>query len=129
VAYVSQDEAPGRVAIDLDAICEQMGDPPWRKPLVGTQATRWVLLEWPPGYVTVPHYDPRAVEIFHVLRGHGVFRFRADDKDWHAGPGAVLFAPQGVRHTIAVPGPEPLLLIASVALNEDAPDETIEESL
>jgi hypothetical protein len=32
-----------------------------------------------------------------------------------------------VVHTIAVPGPEPLVFLASVAPNEDAADETIED--
>lgn len=127
---MSEHEALNRPATDLDAICREMGYPPWRKPLIGTRATRWVLLQWPPGYVSVPHYHPRAVEVFHVLRGHAVFRFSGEggeEKDWRVGPGALLLAPYGVQHAIAVPGPEPLLLLCSIAPNEEAPDETIEE--
>ena len=126
---MSEDEALNRVATDLDAICQEMGEPPWRRPVVATRAVRWVLLQWPPGYATVPHYHPRAVEVFHVLRGQGVFRIGGEDsgeKDWRVGPGALLLAACGVRHAITVPGPEPLLVLASVAPNEEAPDETIE---
>ncbi|MBI3972507.1 MAG: cupin domain-containing protein [Chloroflexi bacterium] len=123
--YVPPSEALNLAAIDVDAIREQMGRPPWRKALVATPATRWVLWEWPAGYVAAAHHHPRADEVFHVLHGRAVFRFGAGGIDHLAGPGTVLFAPRGVPHAIVVPGPESLLLLVSVTPNEDAPDETV----
>jgi mannose-6-phosphate isomerase-like protein (cupin superfamily) len=125
--FVRPGEAPNAPALDLAKVRQRMGPPPWRKPIVGTDATRWVLQEWPVGYVTIPHVHPRADEVFHVLAGHSVFRFEGEDADRRVGPGSVLFAPRGRRHTIGVPGPQPLLLLTAITPNEDAPDETIEE--
>jgi mannose-6-phosphate isomerase-like protein (cupin superfamily) len=103
-----------------------MGAPPWRKPLVGTGATRWALIEWPAGYGAAPHWHPRADEVFYVLRGRAVFRFGDEAAGRVAEAGTLLLAPRGLRHGIEVPGPESLLLLVSVAPNEDAPDETLE---
>ncbi len=124
--YVSPEEALNLPALDLEAVAWEMGPPPWRKALIGTAATRWVLLHWPAGFRTVPHLHPRAEETFFVLRGRAHFRFGGEDQDRVVGPGTLLIAPRGQLHAIGVPGPEPLLLLASVAPNEDAPDETIE---
>lgn len=125
--YVSPADALNLPAVDIDAVSREMGPPPWRKPLVATGSTRWVLLAWPPGFVTVPHVHPAAEETFQVLRGEARFRFGNEDTDRVASVGTVLHAPRGVWHTIGVPGPESLLLLASIAPNEDVPDETIED--
>jgi quercetin dioxygenase-like cupin family protein len=125
--YVSPVDALNPRALDLDELSREQGLPPWRVPLVGSDATRWVLLCWPPGQVSVPHFHPRAEETFYVLRGRALFRFGGEDADRDAGPGTVLLAPRGVMHTIGVPGSEPLLMLASVSPNEDAADETVED--
>ncbi|MGH2355602.1 MAG: cupin domain-containing protein [Chloroflexota bacterium] len=124
--YVPPGEALNLRAVDLERIRQELGRPPWRKPLVGTAAARWVLSEWPAGYVAPAHHHPRADEVFLVLRGRALFRFGDEAADRVAEAGTLLVAPRGLRHTIAVPGPEPLLLLVSVAPNDDAPDETIE---
>lgn len=125
--YAAPGEALNLPSLDLDAFAREQGPPPWRRVLVAHPGARWALLCWPPGFVSVPHCHPRAVEVFHVLRGRARFRFGDEPADREAGPGALLLAPPGLLHAIAVPGPEPLLLLAQVAPNEDAPDETIED--
>jgi mannose-6-phosphate isomerase-like protein (cupin superfamily) len=124
--YVSPTEAPNLPELDIDAVSREMGPAPWRKPLIGTAAMRWVLMAWPPGYVTIPHLHPRGDEVFLILRGEAVFRFGNAEPDRHVGPARLLWARHGVLHTIGVPGPEPLLMLCSLTPNEDAPDETIE---
>ena len=61
-----------------------------------------------------------------MLEGCATFRFADGRDEVTAGPGTILFAPRGVAHEIAVPGPDPLILLVSVTPNEDAPDETVE---
>jgi|ERR671924_968522 quercetin dioxygenase-like cupin family protein len=124
--YVSPAEAPNLPAIDLQAVRQAMGPPPWRKPLVGTPATRWVLSEWPAGFVAPAHWHPRADEVFHVLAGRAIFQFADDQAEYAAAPGTVLLAPRGLAHSIRVPGPDSLVLLVSVSPNEDAPDETVD---
>src|SRR5581483_2259611 len=125
--YVSPDDALNLPALNLEALRRDMGPPPWRRPLVGSPATRWVLLCWPAGFVSVPHYHPRGEEVFYVLGGRALFRFGGEEADRVADPGTLLLAPRGLMHTIGVPGPEPLLLLCSVTPNEDAADETVED--
>jgi quercetin dioxygenase-like cupin family protein len=50
-----------------------------------------------------------------------------DGPEVEAGPGFLLFAPRDTVHALRVAGDERLLLIASVAPNQDVPDETLEE--
>ena len=111
--------------VDLDELAGRMGEPPWRAMLVGTGGLRVVLLRWPPGHATVPHVHPGAEEIFVVLEGRAVFSIDGDP-DREVGPGTFLFAPRGVVHAIRVPDGWTLTLLASVAPNEDRPEETVE---
>jgi mannose-6-phosphate isomerase-like protein (cupin superfamily) len=123
--FVERGEALDLPFLDLDALAAEMGSPPWRSVLVGTGGMRVVLLHWPPGYATVEHHHPRAEEIFLVIRGRALFSI-GDEPDREVGRERFMFAPRGVRHAIRVAGDEPLTLLASVAPNEDAPDETVE---
>jgi quercetin dioxygenase-like cupin family protein len=123
--YVGADERPSGALFDLERLADDLGPPPWRSVLVGTDLMRVVLLHWPPGHSTEPHRHPRADETFLVLRGRAVFTI-GDAPEVTVGPGAFLIARQGVRHTIRVPLDDPLTLLASVSPNEDLPDETIE---
>jgi quercetin dioxygenase-like cupin family protein len=125
--YVGPAEAPNCFALDVDALRRELGPPPWRKPLVGSPNTRWVIIGLPPGYMTIPHRHPRAEETFYILEGEAVFRFGGEDHDRRVGPGTLLLAPRNVMHTIGVPGRESMIFICSVTPNEDAPDETIED--
>jgi mannose-6-phosphate isomerase-like protein (cupin superfamily) len=124
--YVAPEEIASSGLIDLAAIGREMGAPPWRRPLVASGTTRWVLWAMPAGFQQPAHQHPRADEVFHVLEGHASFRFGEGRDHVAAGPGTILFAPRGVAHEIAVPGPETVIFIASVAPNEDAADETVE---
>jgi mannose-6-phosphate isomerase-like protein (cupin superfamily) len=125
--YVSPDEALNLMEVDIEAVSMEMGPPPWRRPLVATPAVRCVLLQWPAGYVTVPHWHPFADEVFRVVAGRASFRFGNEAEGRIVGPGSLLTAPRGVKHTIAVAGDEPMTLLATVTPNEDRPGETIEE--
>jgi quercetin dioxygenase-like cupin family protein len=125
VPFVASHEAPPiSGAVDLPALIAHQGVPPWRLPLVGTDAIRVVLLGWEPGFETVPHLHPRAEEVFQVLAGCASFRM-GDDAEVIAGPGSFLVAPHGTRHAIRVIGDQPLVLLAAVAPNEDVSDEAI----
>jgi quercetin dioxygenase-like cupin family protein len=123
--YVPTGDGLDLPSVDLDDLARRMGEPPWRAMLVGTPGLRVVLLRWPPGYATVPHVHPGAEEIFVVLGGRAAFSF-GDAPDREAGPGEFLFAPRGLLHAIRVIGSQPVTLLASVAPNEDVPDETVE---
>lgn len=123
--YVADGEALDRPFLDLDALAADLGPPPWRACLVGTPGLRVLLLHWPAGFATVPHRHPAAEEIFRVIRGRAFFTI-GDEPEREVGPDAFMFARRGIRHAIRVPDDGPLLLLASVAPNEDWPDETIE---
>lgn len=123
--YVSPIEALGEAIVDLDAERKRMGDAPWRIALVGTPRLRVVLLSWPAGFASVPHYHPHADEIFVPLEGRAIFLIGAEPER-EVGPGAFLVAVRGVRHAIRVPEGQDLLLLAAVAPNEDVPSETVE---
>lgn len=124
--FVSTTEALNAAYVDLEDIVRESGQPPWRRCLVGTPALRVVLLAWPPGFATVPHVHPAAEEIFSVVRGRALFTI-GDGPEHEVGPGSMLLAARGVRHSIRVPeGDVPLLLLAAVAPNEDRADETVE---
>jgi mannose-6-phosphate isomerase-like protein (cupin superfamily) len=123
--YVPDGEAFDRSFLDLDALAGELGPPPWRSCLVGTPGLRVLLLHWPAGYASVPHVHPAAEEIFRVIRGRAFFTI-GDEPEREVGPGDFMLARRGIRHAIRVPDDEPLLFLASVAPNEDTPDETIE---
>jgi quercetin dioxygenase-like cupin family protein len=123
--YVAPGEAHDVPFLDLDALAGEAGPPPWRICLVGTRSIRVLLLHWPAGFATVPHLHPAAEETFQVLRGRAIFNI-GDEPACEAGPGQYLLALRGVRHSIRVAGDEPLTMIATVAPNQDLPNETID---
>jgi quercetin dioxygenase-like cupin family protein len=123
--YVAPSEVASSGVVELEAIQEEMGPPPWRRPLVATDTTRWVLWAMPAGYEQPEHRHPHADEVFHVLKGRATFRFAGAPGAVEAGPGAVLHASRDVGHAIAVPGPEHLVLLVSVTPNQDVADETV----
>lgn len=124
--YVPATEGLNHPFLDLNDLGGRMGEPPWRAALVGTRGLRVLLLRWLPGFTTVPHHHPHAEEIFLVLQGRALFSI-SDEPERDVGPGQLMLAERGRWHTIRVPfDGEPLVLLAAVAPNEDAPDETIE---
>jgi quercetin dioxygenase-like cupin family protein len=124
--FVPAAEALNEVFMDLEALAQASGEPPWRRCLIGTPGLRVVLLCWPPGFSTVRHVHPAAEEIFSIVSGRALFTI-GDEPEREVGPGSLLFAERGVRHLIRVPDDgEPFLLLAAVAPNEDWPQETIE---
>jgi quercetin dioxygenase-like cupin family protein len=126
VPFVSATEALNEVFVDLEALAQASGEPPWRRCLVGTPGLRVVLLCWPPGFSSVRHVHPAAEEIFSIVGGRALFTI-GDEPEREVGPGSFLLAERGVRHLIRVPDDgEPLLLLAAVAPNEDWAQETIE---
>jgi quercetin dioxygenase-like cupin family protein len=123
--FVHPSDALNVPAIDTAALAAEVGPGTWRRALVADDATRWVLLAWEPGFATVPHRHPRASEVFLVLEGRLGLRL-GNAPQIEAGPGTVLLAQRDEIHALRTIGEERLLLIASVAPNEDRPDETIE---
>ena len=124
--FVSATEALNEVFVDLEALAQGSGEPPWRRCLVGTPGLRVVLLCWPPGFSSVRHVHPAAEEIFSIVSGQALITI-GDEPEREVGPGSFLLAKRGVRHVIRVPDDgEPLLLLAAVAPNEDWAQETIE---
>jgi quercetin dioxygenase-like cupin family protein len=124
VPYVARAEALNTFTLDLAALLAERGPAPWRVPLVGTDEVRCVLLAFPPGYSTVPHHHPHAVETFVIVDGTGTFDI--DGTQYAARPGTLLWSPAGVQHTITADGRADLVFIASVAPNQDRSDETVE---
>lgn len=124
--YVPSADALNEAFVDLAALRERMGPPPWRVALVGSPRLRVVLLRWPPGFATVAHHHPGADEIFLVVDGHAEFTI-GDEPARTLGPGELALARRGERHAIRVPaGGSELVLLAAVAPNEDLPDEAVE---
>jgi quercetin dioxygenase-like cupin family protein len=122
--YVTPEQALKTFSVDLATLRAERGPAPWRIPLVGTDQVRSVLIAFPPGHATVPHHHPHAIETFFVLSGSGTFEIGA--AGYSASAGTLLWSPAGVQHTIVADGPADLIIIASVAPNQDRPDETIE---
>ena len=123
--FVSSVEALNLAHVRLPELLADLGAAPWRKPLVGTDRVRGVLMFTPPGTSMAAHLHPHADETFHVLSGRAGFIF--DGGEEHvAGAGSVLFAPRGVRHAVRVLDEEPLLWIAFITPNEDVTDEQVD---
>lgn len=124
--YVSKAEGLNLAFLDMAALRDRMGAPPWRSALVGAPRLRVVLVRWPPGYATVPHHHPRAEEVFLVVEGLAVFTI-GGEAERIVGPGQLVLAGRGERHAIRVPDDGgDLVLLAAVAPNQDLPDETVE---
>jgi quercetin dioxygenase-like cupin family protein len=124
--YVDRHDALNAMSVDLDAEIARRGAAPWRVELVGDPAVRMVLLGFPPGFATVPHLHPHAVELFHVLAG--CLGFRLDQEPERiVGPGTVLLARVGQLHGLRVVGDQPLVIAATVAPNQDLADEAIDQ--
>lgn len=124
--FVAEQEARNEAFTDLVELAGGMGRAPARACLVGSEAMRVVLLHWPPGFETTPHVHPYADETFVVVRGRALFSVD-DAPEREVGTGEFVLARRGVRHAIRVPDDEPLLLLATVAPNEDRPDEEVDE--
>lgn len=114
-----------RPTVDFGELDASLGPAPWRSPLVASPSVRVVLLCLSAGTRTIPHFHPRAVEAFQVIRGV-VGLTIGDAPEIMAEPGSLLLAQKGVVHGIRVPGPDAALLMCTVAPNEDAPDEQVE---
>ena len=123
--YDAPDSGLNRPTISFAELDASHGAAPWRAPLVASPSVRIVLLCMTAGTQTVPHYHPRAVEAFQVIRGV-VGLTIGDAPELITEPGSVVLAPRGVVHGIRVPGPDSALLMCTVAPNEDAPDEQVE---
>jgi quercetin dioxygenase-like cupin family protein len=124
--HVTPLEGLNEAFLNLGALRKRSDAPPWRTALVGTPGLRVVLLNWPPGFATVPHLHPGAEEIFLVLDGQACFTI-GERPERTVGPGELMLAQRGERHSIRVPerGPD-LVLLAAVAPNQDVSNETIE---
>ena len=78
------------------------------------------------GFATVPHLHPHAVELFEVLSGRLGFRLDGEPEQV-AGPGTLLLARIGQTHGLRVIGDQPLVIAATVAPNQDVPDEAVDQ--
>ena len=123
--FVAPGEALDRPFLGLEEIARRAGPPPWRVCLIGTSGLRAVLLHWPAGFSTIPHLHPAAEEIFQVIQGKAAFCI-GDEPEREVGPGQLMLARRGIRHSIRVPSDGPLTLLAAVAPDEDWAEETIE---
>jgi mannose-6-phosphate isomerase-like protein (cupin superfamily) len=127
--YLSPEETPGQVVIDLADLRREQGPAPWRVGVVGTPNVRFAMLAWEPGFGTVPHQHPHADETFIVVSGRAAFRFGDAPglgEVFEAGAGCVLRSPHGQWHDIWVVGDDEACLLIAVTPNQDVPDETIE---
>jgi mannose-6-phosphate isomerase-like protein (cupin superfamily) len=122
--YVAPTQTLNTLSVDLSAVRAEKGPAPWRVPLLGAEQARCVLLAFPPGYATLPHHHPHAVEMFLIIEGTGTFDIGG--VQYAATSGTLLWSPPGVQHTITVDGPADLVFLASVAPNQQLDDETIE---
>ena len=95
-----------------------------RAALVANASMRLVQLTFPANFRTIPHYHPRAGELFLIVAGSAEFRFDAEPPI-EAVPGQLLYAAPGVVHEIGA-GPAGVRFLAGVGPNEDAPDEQVE---
>ena len=124
--YVSVDDALNAALVDLVDIERKLGLGSWRKPLVGSDALRVVMLRLQPGEEPHrPHQHPRADEVLIVIQGRGIFSI-GEESEVEAGPASFVYVPRGMLHRIRVPGPEPLVWLSIVAPNRDTPDEAVE---
>jgi quercetin dioxygenase-like cupin family protein len=111
--------------VDMAELESRKGPAPWRCPLVATPSVRIVLLCMTPGTRTIPHFHPRAVEAFQVVRGI-VGLTIGDEPEYVVGPGSVVYAARGVSHGIRIPGPDSAVLMCIVSPNENEPDEQVD---
>ena len=123
--YDPPESGLNRPSVSFAELDARLGAAPWRSSLVATPTVRVVVLCMPAGTRTIPHFHPRAVEAFQVLRGV-VGLTIGDDPEYLAEPGSLFLARRGVVHGIRIPGPESAVLMCTVAPNEDAPDEQVE---
>jgi len=124
--YVDPREALNALSVELDVEIARRGDAPWRVELVADPVVRMVLLGFPPGFATVPHLHPHAVELFQVLSGRLGFRLDGEPEQV-VGAGTLLLARVGQTHGLRVIGDQPLVFAATVAPNQDVQDEAIDQ--
>lgn len=124
--FVSPEEARNAVLVDLLEEAVGRGAGTWRSALVGDPTIRAVLLNFPPGFRTVPHQHPRATELFLVQSGRLGFRLDGEP-EIEAGPGSFLTALPGQMHGLRTVGTEDVRLVAIVGPNLDEPDEAVED--
>jgi quercetin dioxygenase-like cupin family protein len=123
--YVNDTSAVNAPYVSLRTLSEQLGSGVWRQPLVGTKNVRVVVMQTAAGTSLPAHLHPRADETFFVASGEAGFTFDSNP-EIVAKPGSILFARHGVRRAVRVLGRDPLLWIAVVTPNEDAPNEQID---
>jgi len=124
--FVSATEALNLVRVNVEHLERELGPAGGRRPLVGTDALRVVLLKMRPGeHPHPPHLHPNADEVFLVLRGSARFAI-GDEPDVVASAGMVLYVPRGTIHGIEALGTEPMLMLSVVAPNQDVSDEAVE---
>jgi mannose-6-phosphate isomerase-like protein (cupin superfamily) len=123
--YEPRETALNAASIDVSALVEAQGEAPWSVPVVASPRLRTVALALPPG-LRPAHRHPHADELFQVISGSCGITI-GDGPEITAVPGMVLLAEQGVRHQVSVPGPGPVVLLCTVAPNEDRPDEQVND--
>jgi mannose-6-phosphate isomerase-like protein (cupin superfamily) len=67
----------------------------------------------PPGIRTLRHYHPQSEEIYYILAGTGLMSI--DNEERLVSPGSAVAIPPGKIHSIANPGPEPLVFLCCCA--------------
>lgn len=123
--YVEPVDALNQAVFDLADLVSKIGDGWSRLPLTASPLLRSVLLSWPAGYQSIPHRHPGAEELFIPLRGTIEMR-DDDDRVQELRVGTLARAAPNMSHTFFVPGPGSAAMLAILAPNRDAIDETIE---
>jgi mannose-6-phosphate isomerase-like protein (cupin superfamily) len=84
---------------------------------VGSQDTRGRLSivdhQVPAGFAPPPHVHEESDEVLLVMEGE--FEGFCGDQSWHAGPGSLVFLPQGLPHgfTVSDAGPGRIIVVES----------------
>ena len=120
-------EDPGCLANPMlvqvaDVKARHEGEPRWREPLSGSEAGRMMLTQLPAGFSGGRHFHRFAEEWFIPLEGAA--EFSVGEGEWtRAEPGAVLFSPRHVSHSLRVVGAGPFLMLCIVTPN--VPDDEV----
>jgi mannose-6-phosphate isomerase-like protein (cupin superfamily) len=80
-----------------------------------------------PGCCTVPHYHPRAEEIYYILRGHGLMKIEGEARE--VARGDAIAIPPGATHTLCNTGTETLALLCCCAPCYENEDTVLVEAI
>jgi mannose-6-phosphate isomerase-like protein (cupin superfamily) len=107
---------PALLSTSIDEVKARRGPPPWSERVVACEQFMLTVICQAPGHPNVSHFHI-VDECWYVAEGEIIWTFD-DEREVHAGPGDIVFAPRGSFHHIQPVGDETTIRIGIVLTDE-----------